>query len=58
MIEQIIIYIVANIVTVLTMEDFFSTFLEKRQTWKYIVAWVCRYGIITTNRKSLYFQGV
>ena len=41
MIEQIIIYIVANIVTVLTMEDFFSTFLEKRQTWKYIVAWVC-----------------
>ena len=23
-----------------------------------IVAYVCRYGIITTNRKSLYFQGV
>ena len=22
------------------------------------LAWLCRYGIITTNRKSLYFQGV
>ena len=22
------------------------------------LAWLCRYGIITTNGKSLYFQGV
>lgn len=27
--------------------------------WKLgMLACICRYGIITTNRKSLYFQGV